>query len=319
MALAAPLALAAPSQPSQPAARRFTVPRGQAFGHRSSCCTVSVLGSFAGTLAACASRVTATRRKRHGATRVKVSRAVVKYSDIRPEIYRIGEAQRSFFYSQCPPEDPQKPEFAFFGQSNVGKSSMLNFLCNRKKLSTISKHPGHTKLIHHFLCEKGFYLVDLPGIGRAEGKGRQLKQMGKIVTAYVRHRSTLAELFYLVDGSARFGNFDLQGIKWLVDSGVNLSIILTKMDIKVKDLKVGSTGDRADELLDKLYDMPESPWRLKKDSEMPLVFKCSAKERTGREAVLEHIADVRRAIIKGSARKKKDQREVESLQPPAIR
>lgn len=302
------------TQPSAPA-RPVRLGGFQAFGHGSSCSTVSVLGSFAGTLAAATSM---TRRKRHQA-HMKVSRAVLKYSDIRPEIYRIGEAQRSFFYSQCPPEDPQKPEFAFFGQSNVGKSTMLNFLCNRRKLSTTSKHPGHTKLIHHYLCEKGFYLVDLPGTGRAQGKGRQLKQMSKIITAYVRHRSTLAELFYLVDGSEPFGNFDLQGIKWLVDSGVNLSVILTKMDMKAKDVKVGPTGDRADDLLDKLYDMPESPWRLKKDIEMPLVFKCSAKERTGREAVLEHIADVRRAIIKGRARQKKDQKQVKSLKPPAIR
>eukprot|EP00439_Symbiodinium_sp_Y106_P043338 s1849_g5.t1 len=79
-------------------------------------------------------------------------------------------------------------EIAFFGQSNVGKSSLLNFLCQRKKLSTISKRPGHTKLIHHFLCERSFYLVDMPGIGYAEGKGSELKQMDKIVTAYVRHR-----------------------------------------------------------------------------------------------------------------------------------
>eukprot|EP00913_Durusdinium_trenchii_P014794 g13874.t1 len=90
-------------------------------------------------------------------------RVVGRWGGLRPSA--IGSAG----LGQCPPEDPRKPEFAFFGQSNVGKSTMLNFLCNRKKLSTISKHPGHTKLIHHFLCEKSFYLVDLPGTGDAEG------------------------------------------------------------------------------------------------------------------------------------------------------
>lgn len=273
----------------------------------------AVAGSVAGTVSflLCTRRQRQRRRDRQ-VTQVPLS--AVK-SEIRPEIYRIGEAQRSFFYSQCPVEDLRKPEFAFFGQSNVGKSSMLNFLCNRRKLSTISKHPGHTKLIHHFLCENSFYLVDLPGTGQAKGAGRELKQMTKIVTAYVRHRSTLAELFYLVDGSARFSNFDLQGIKWLVDSGVNLSVILTKMDM------APSRGlDRADELLDLLYEMPESPWRLKKDVALPLVFKCSAKERTGREAVLEHIADLRRAIVsQGRGSRKKKDKALESREPPAIR
>ncbi|CAE7219810.1 engB, partial [Symbiodinium necroappetens] len=96
------------------------------------------------------------------------SSAVSISKKIKPEITDIDDPVRAFFYSQCPPEDERKPEIAFFGQSNVGKSSLLNFLCQRKKLTTISKRPGHTKLIHHFLCERSFYLVDMPGIGYAE-------------------------------------------------------------------------------------------------------------------------------------------------------
>ncbi|CAE7246385.1 engB [Symbiodinium natans] len=258
-------------------------------------------------------------RPRRSNTQRQARRHGVRLSNIKPEIRDIGDPVRAFYYSQCPPEDYQKPEIAFFGQSNVGKSSLLNFLCNRKKLSTISKKPGHTKLIHHFLCEHSFYLVDMPGIGFAEGRGKELKQMDKIVTAYVRHRQTLVELFYLVDGSHHLQLFDLQGIKWLADAGVSLSVILTKMDTPRRSLP-GHPDDLAEELLDGLYNMTESPWKLGHLKEMPLVFKASAKARTGREAILEHIADIRKRVILGERNKKKAQKDLEKrLVPPAIR
>ncbi|CAJ1334643.1 unnamed protein product, partial [Effrenium voratum] len=105
---------------------------------------------LAGAIAPLAALASLARTSR--ATRRTCCRAGVKICDIRPEIYRVEDPHRSFFYSQCPPENPKLPEFAFFGQSNVGKSSLLNFLCNRRKITTISKNPGHTKLIHHILC-----------------------------------------------------------------------------------------------------------------------------------------------------------------------
>eukprot|EP00439_Symbiodinium_sp_Y106_P037002 s1849_g4.t1 len=165
---------------------------------------------------------------------------------------------------------------------------------------------------------------------------------------------TLVELFYLVDGSHQLQLFDLQGIKWLADAGVNLSVILTKMDEPrrplpgkpedpAEDWAVPVDADRRNccplrpmkfkimlaftnpeamteqltvvhypgaqhrletrgsgqELLDGLYDMPESPWKLGHIKQMPLVFKASTKSRTGREAILEHIADIRKRIFLG--------------------
>ncbi|CAE8742648.1 unnamed protein product [Polarella glacialis] len=221
---------------------------------------------------------------------------------VKPEIRHSEIAQRSFFYSQCPQEETSKPEIAVFGRSNVGKSSMINFLCGRTLLSTISKHPGHTKLIHHFLIDKSWYLVDLPGIGFAEGSGRQLKQMDKIVSAYVRHRSTLVELLYLVDASLPPQDIDLEGIKWLVDSGVYLSVVLTKTDKRRRG--ENDPGGPAEVLANALWDMDGSPWKLGVIHELPRMFQTSTKLKTGREPLLEHIADIRRRCVLGKLQRK---------------
>lgn len=248
---------------------------------------------------------------------------------VSPEIQNCELIKRSFFYSQCPPEDKNKPEIAMFGRSNVGKSSMINFLCQRKLLSTISKRPGHTKLIHHFLVDKSWYLVDLPGIGFSEASKGQAKHMDQIVSAYVRHRKTLVEVLYLVDGSLPPQATDLEGIKWLVDSGVYLSIVFTKMD---KDPRM-ETGEgsktRADAFADALYSMEGSPWRLGRIHELPFMYCTSAKMKTGRAEVLQHIAEIRQRCLIGKQVQKKrltgeDAKELqttggEKTGPPAIR
>mmetsp|Transcript_5140 Transcript_5140/g.12162 ORF Transcript_5140/g.12162 Transcript_5140/m.12162 type:complete len:365 (+) Transcript_5140:63-1157(+) len=212
--------------------------------------------------------------------------------EVRPEIRRVESAQRSFFLSQCPPEDPHLPEIAVFGRSNVGKSSLVNFLCGRKLLSTVSKHPGHTRLIHHFLVDQSWYLVDLPGIGYAEGRGRRLKAMNKVVASYVRHRSTLVELLYLVDGSIPPTALDVHGIKWLTDAGVYLSIVFTKTDKSPRGKEVRFRGP-VEVFSEALMDMEESPWRLGV-RELPQMFLTSSSQKTGKEALLEHVADLRR-------------------------
>lgn len=219
---------------------------------------------------------------------------------VKPAINRSEIVKRSFFYSQCPEADAQLPEIAVFGESNVGKSSMVNFLCGRKLLSTISKRPGHTKLIHHFLIDKSWYLVDLPGIGYAEGRGNQLKQMSKIVAAYVRHRETLVELLYLVDASQPPKDLDLQAMKWLVDSGVYISVVLTKTDLRENN----ETSNPIKVLSNALLQMAGSPWRLGQVKELPRMYLTSTKLKTGREELLEHIADIRRRCILGSQKRK---------------
>jgi len=212
--------------------------------------------------------------------------------EVRPEIRRVDSAHRSHFLSQCPPEDAHLPEIAVFGRSNVGKSSLINFLTGRKLLSTISKRPGHTKLIHHFMVDKSWYLVDLPGIGFAEGKGRQLKSMNRIVAAYVRHRTTLVELLYLVDASIRPTEIDTYGIKWLTDAGVYLSIVFTKTDKEPRTKELLRHGP-AKVFSDALMDMEGSPFRLGLRP-LPEMFLTSSVQKTGKQQLLEHIADLRR-------------------------
>lgn len=225
-----------------------------------------------------------------GITSCLASREDLPIVTIRPEVRRVEPAKRSRFLSQCPPEDPRLPEIAVFGQSNVGKSSLVNFICGRKLLSTISKHPGHTRLLHHFLVDKSWYLVDLPGIGYAEGPGRKLKAMDSMVNAYVRHRTTLIELLYLVDASKPVNPMDTHGIKWLTDAGVYLSVVFTKTD---KDFRGYRRGGPVEALSKALYDMPDSPWRFGIKRQLPGMFLTSSIQRTGREALLEHIADLR--------------------------
>lgn len=231
---------------------------------------------------------------------------------VKPVIGYSEIVKRSFFYGQCPEADAQLPEIAVFGESNVGKSSMVNFLCKRKLLSTISKRPGHTKLIHHFLIDKSWYLVDLPGIGQAEGRGKQLKQMSKVVAAYVRHRETLVELLYLVDASEPPKALDLEAMKWLVDSGVYISVVLTKTDLPRK-----YASDPITSLSNALLQMDGSPWRLGQVKELPRMYLTSTKLKTGGEELLEHIADIRRRCHLGKQKREMphQRREAEAKTP----
>lgn len=240
------------------------------------------------------------------------------------EIWSAELIQRSYYLSQCPPETPKYPEFAVFGKSNVGKSSLINLLCNRKLLSTISKHPGHTCLLHHFLINKSWYLVDLPGIGFAEGSRNKLQAMDRMVTAYVRHRTTLVEILYLVDGSAPPQQDDLDGIKWFTDMGVELCVVFTKTDQGMRGTVVGGVVEAFSKAL---YEMEGSPWKLNMSEDLPPMFLTSAKARTGRDMLLQHIVDSRsqyrpRKLARQSEGKSKMSAEKEAVSvgpPPAIR
>lgn len=221
---------------------------------------------------------------------------------------RIEPAVRSFYYSQCPPENPKLPEIAVFGISNVGKSSFINFLCNRKLLSTVSKHPGHTRLIHHFLIDKSWYLVDLPGIGHAEAPGKTLKSMDKMIASYVRHRATLIQVLYLVDASQPPLDLDLDAIKWLTESDTSLTIVFTKTDIRTK-----RTPPNPVEAMNKaLTDMEGSPFRFGV-KDVPPMFLTSSEIRTGREPVLDFLMDLRAQATPKSLKKKQQK---EFLVPP---
>jgi GTP-binding protein len=214
---------------------------------------------------------------------------------------RIEPAVRSFYYSQCPPENPKLPEIAVFGISNVGKSSFINYFCNRRLLSTVSKHPGHTRLIHHFLIDRSWYLVDLPGVGFADAPGKVLKSMDKMITAYLRHRATLIQLLYLVDASEPPQQLDLEAIKWLVESEVFVTIVFTKTDIRRK----ATPPDPVMAMTRALTDMPGSPFRLG-IKEVPAMFLTSSKAKTGREPVLDFLMELRERATPRSLMKPKE-------------
>ncbi len=131
-------------------------------------------------------------------------------------------------YKQCP--SPDKPEVAFIGRSNVGKSSLINMLVDRKKLAKTSATPGKTQLINHFLINEAYYLVDLPGYGWAQASRTKRVRWSEMASQYLLHRENLVEVFVLVDIRLTPQKIDLDFIQWLSQHQIPFSIIMTKAD-----------------------------------------------------------------------------------------
>ena len=129
---------------------------------------------------------------------------------------------------KCPPAD--RPEYAFIGRSNVGKSSLINMLCNRKDLAMTSSKPGKTLLINHFLINNNWHLVDLPGYGYATAGKKMRDQLQEIIENYILNREQLTCLFLLIDCRHEPQKIDLEFMEWLGENGVPFSVIFTKMD-----------------------------------------------------------------------------------------
>ena len=129
---------------------------------------------------------------------------------------------------QCP--KTKLPEYAFIGRSNVGKSSLINMLCNKKKLAKTSSRPGKTQLINHFLINKQWYLVDLPGYGYARTSKAQKKTFQKFITDYLIKRKELISTFLLIDLRHKPQPIDLKYMRWLGKNLIPFSIIFTKAD-----------------------------------------------------------------------------------------
>ncbi len=177
---------------------------------------------------------------------------------------------------KCPP--PEKPEFAFIGRSNVGKSSLINMLTSSKKLAKTSVTPGKTQTINHFLINGGWYLVDLPGYGYAK-VGRSTRQgFGKMIEEYVLKRETISCLFILIDSRLTPQKIDMSFINWVGDKGVPMAIIFTKTDkLSRSDLQKNIT------LFKKTLN---EDW-----DELPPMIISSAKTKAGKEEVLTCIED----------------------------
>ncbi|WP_070137631.1 ribosome biogenesis GTP-binding protein YihA/YsxC [Crocinitomix algicola] len=177
----------------------------------------------------------------------------------------------------CP--QPNMPEYAFIGRSNVGKSSLINMLTNNKKLAKISSKPGKTRLINHFLIDKSWYLVDLPGYGYAKVNHNARDQFQKFISRYMTTRENLTNVFVLVDSRHEPQGIDLDFMVWLGEHGIPFSIVFTKLDKLRKTQSERFITNYKREML-KMWE------------EMPPYFITSSVDGTGKEEIIQYIREI---------------------------
>ncbi|MCS6823006.1 MAG: ribosome biogenesis GTP-binding protein YihA/YsxC [Cytophagaceae bacterium] len=184
-------------------------------------------------------------------------------------------------YKNCPSDS--RPEFAFIGRSNVGKSSLINSLCNNQKLANVSSTPGKTQLINYYLINNKWYLVDLPGYGWAKVSKDKKKQWEAMIKNYLLYRHQLTCVFCLVDSNLPPQEIDINFINWLGTNGIPLVIIFTKADKNSKN-KIGTNIAKIKTEL------------LKTWEELPAYFMTSSKTHQGREDILRLISDTLQSL-----------------------
>ena len=186
---------------------------------------------------------------------------------------------------QCP--KPDRPEYAFIGRSNVGKSSVINMLTNKKEVAKVSASPGKTQLINHFDIvssdRKKWWLVDLPGYGYAKRSQAMRKSWQKMIEAYIRKRENLATLFVLIDSRLNPQKLDLDFINQLGEWQIPFALIFTKSDKST----VKETANNVNEFLRELSKTWEEP---------PPFFVTSAVKRTGAKRLLHFISEMNRVF-----------------------
>lgn len=183
--------------------------------------------------------------------------------------------------NKCPQHD--KPEYAFIGRSNVGKSSLINMLTGRKGLAMTSATPGKTLLINHFLINNNWYLVDLPGYGYAKRGHKQQEELKRIINSYILERPQLTSLFVLIDSRLEPQKIDLEFINWLGENAIPFGIIFTKAD----KLGRGKLSENVKKFLDTLKEQWE---------ELPPHFITSSLDRSGRDDVLGYISTINKSL-----------------------
>lgn len=181
--------------------------------------------------------------------------------------------------------DDGKPEYAFIGRSNVGKSSLINMLTNRKGLAMTSSKPGKTQLINHFVINDEWYLVDLPGYGYAQRGKEGREQIRKIIDSYIMNRMELTCLFLLLDSRHDPQKIDLEFINWLGENSIPFVIVFTKVD-KLSKSKV---SENTAAYLNKL----KETWE-----ELPPVFYTSSEHKIGRDEILDYIDQINKNLAK---------------------
>ncbi len=182
---------------------------------------------------------------------------------------------------QCPKDT--KPEYAFIGRSNVGKSSLINMLCNHKGMAKTSATPGKTLLINHFIVNNEWYIVDLPGYGYAKQSKKVRAKLEQMISSYILQREQLINVFVLIDIRHDPQTIDVEFINWLGQSSIPFSIVFTKAD------KLGTQrcAANAANYMKKL----EETWE-----ELPPFFITSAEKKIGRDEVLDYIDQINKQL-----------------------
>ncbi|MBR5352179.1 MAG: YihA family ribosome biogenesis GTP-binding protein [Bacteroidales bacterium] len=193
-------------------------------------------------------------------------------------------------YRKCP--DTRLPEYAFIGRSNVGKSSLINMLTNNKSLAKTSVKPGKTQLINHFLINKAWYLVDLPGYGYARTSKASRMEWQAMINDYILNRETLANLFVLIDSRIPPQKIDIEFINYMGAHGVPLIIIFTKTD-KQKQSETAATVNNMKRVLSETWE------------ELPEMILTSSVTRTGRNKLLDRIDEINQLLANDPQRNNK--------------
>ena len=185
-------------------------------------------------------------------------------------------------WRKCPQEE--RPEYAFIGRSNVGKSSLINMLTGVKGLAKTSGRPGKTQLINHFLINNEWYLVDLPGYGYARTSKSLREGFSQMIREYFLHREALVNTYVLIDSRIPPQRIDLEFINFLGSNGVPLTIVFTKTD-KEKQREVMGNVKKMKEELGKLWE------------ELPPMLMTSSLTGYGRDALLDQIDTINNSLI----------------------
>lgn len=180
-------------------------------------------------------------------------------------------------YFECP--EPQLPEYAFIGRSNVGKSSLINYIVNKKKLAKVSVKPGKTKLINHFLIDRAWYLVDLPGYGWAKVSKAEKLKWKLMVDQYLKKRKNLFCVFLLIDARHEPQAIDREFMRWLGERKIPFAIVFTKID-KLGMIRLKKNLDHYREVLGEEWD------------ELPIQFQTSSVSKIGKNEILGYIKQI---------------------------
>ena len=200
------------------------------------------------------------------------------------EIKKAEFTLSSPMVTMCPKDT--KPEYAFIGRSNVGKSSLINMLTNNRKLAKTSSTPGKTLLINHFIINNEWYLVDLPGYGFAKRSKKEVTKLNQMIQGYILQREQLVNVFVLIDVRLEAQKIDLEFIQWLGESSIPFAIVFTKAD-KLTDNKVNANVAAYKKVLSESWE------------ELPPMFVTSSEKKQGRDELLNYIEEINKELSNG--------------------